>query len=115
MLRFFKKLFSRRRETVSGFPVTFAHVVRDRWPEAKRARLHALLSDPVLLEAIGTLQVRAASNTTLNHDPGIAIAENNRLRGYHSFAADLAELARPAEKEVELSEWAHIAEETNDQ
>lgn len=110
MLIWLKQLFKRRRETISGFPVSFGHVFNNRWPEPKRIRLYELISDPVMLDAIGTLQVRAASNVSVTADGSVAIAENNRLRGYNQFASDLAELARPETKEVSLSEWDHIAD-----
>lgn len=112
MLNRLKQFFKRRRsETISGVPLSFGYVFRSKWPDAKRSRLYELLTDPVMLEAMGTLQVRASTNVRASADAPSAIAENNRLRGYNQFPSDLLELTRTTTESVELSEWAHITDE----
>lgn len=92
-------------------PTTYAHVIFERWPLAKRMQLSALLNDPVMLDAIGTLQVRAAQ-VTPKIDAARALAAVNHLNGYMAMANDLVTLSTPTDTQQDaLQEWEYVEDD----
>jgi hypothetical protein len=80
---------------------------------AKRMRLSTLLNDPVMLDAIGTLQVRAAQ-VSPKVDAAQALASINHLNGYMAMAHDLIALSTPIESQHDsLQEWAYIEDDAS--
>lgn len=90
---------------------SYAQVIHERWPLAKRMRLAALLNDPVMLDAIGTLQVRAAQ-VTPKIDAARALAAVNHLNGYMAMANDLVTLSTPTDAQQDaLQEWEYVEDD----
>lgn len=91
---------------------SYAQVIYERWPLAKRMQLSALLNDPVMLDAIGTLQVRAAQ-VTPKIDAARALVAVNHLNGYMAMANDLITLSTPTDAQQDtLQEWAYVEDDT---
>lgn len=98
--------------TSSAPHTSYAHVILERWPVAKRMQLATLLNDPVMLDAIGTLQVRAAQ-VTPQVDAARALAAVNHLNGYMAMANDLITLSTPTEAQQDtLQEWEYVEDES---
>lgn len=82
-----------------------------KWPDAKRAELRAALRNPLIREAIGTIQVDEASIRIRPLTTEDAAARLHYLNGFHDFANKLTALAQPQHQEELPEAWSHVADD----